>query len=104
MKHTAPLITAITLALSLAHAETIDANAFHSKLTRDATPLPNSGQIQMSYANVAEKILPSVVTIFSSAPMKTPTADKIPPQLRPFFYRFFGVPNEDFGMDENDEP
>ncbi len=104
MKHTAPIITAITLAFSLAHAETIDANAFHSKLTRDTTPLPNGGQVQMSYANVAEKILPSVVTIFSSAPMKTPTADKIPPQLRPFFYRFFGVPNEGFGMDENDEP
>lgn len=104
MKHTAPIVTAITLALSLARAEQIDANAFNSKLTKDAAPLPNGGQIQMSYANVAEKILPSVVTIFSSAPMKAPTADKIPPQLRPFFYRFFGVPDEDFGMDENDEP
>jgi len=103
MKHTAPIVTAITLALSLARAEQIDSNAFNSKLTKDAAPLPNGGQIQMSYANVAEKILPSVVTIFSSAPVKTPTADKIPPQLRPFFYRFFGVPDEDFGMDENDE-
>lgn len=104
MKHTAPIVTALTLAFSLVRAEQIDANAFNSKLTKDASPLPNGGQIQMSYANVAEKILPSVVTIFSSAPMKTPTADKIPPQLRPFFYRFFGVPDEDFGMDENDEP
>lgn len=104
MKHTAPIVIAITLALSLARAEQIDSNAFKSKLTKDAAPLPNGGQIQMSYSNVAEKILPSVVTIFSSAPMKTPTADKIPPQLRPFFYRFFGVPSEDFGMDENDEP
>ncbi|MBK8038705.1 MAG: Do family serine endopeptidase [Verrucomicrobiaceae bacterium] len=104
MKHTAPIVTAITLALSLARAEQIDSNAFNSKLTKDAAPLPNGGQIQMSYANVAEKILPSVVTIFSSAPIKAPTADKIPPQLRPFFYRFFGVPDEDFGMDENDEP
>jgi serine protease Do len=104
MKHTAPIVTALTLAISLVRAEQIDANAFNSKLTKDAAPLPNGGQIQMSYANVAEKILPSVVTIFSSAPMKAPTADKIPPQLRPFFYRFFGVPDEDFGMDENDEP
>ena len=52
MKHTAPIVTAITLALSLARAEQIDSNAFNSKLTKDAAPLPNGGQIHMSYANV----------------------------------------------------
>ncbi len=76
-----------------------DLPAFQAGLARDTTPLPNGGQMQMSYAPVVEKILPSVVTIHSSAPVKTPEVDEIPPQLRPFFYRFFGAP-EDFGTDE----
>lgn len=75
---------------------------FQAKISKDTTPLPNNGQLQMSYASVVEKILPSVVTIYSSAPIKTPEVDQIPPQLRPFFYRFFGAP-EDFGMDENEQ-
>lgn len=104
MKITFPILATLTLACSLAGAETHDSKAFQSKLTRDAAPLPNGGQIQMSYANVAEKILPSVVTIFSSAPMKEPTVDRIPPQLRPFFYRFFGVPPDEFGQGQDDEP
>jgi len=65
---------------------------FQAKIVKDASPLPNGGQLQMSYATVVEKILPSVVTIHSSAPIKTPEIDQIPPQLRPFFYRFFGAP------------
>ncbi|MBL9130995.1 MAG: trypsin-like peptidase domain-containing protein, partial [Verrucomicrobiaceae bacterium] len=76
------------------------APALESKLVKDATPLPNGGQLQMSYATVADKILPSVVTIFSSSPVKSPTADRIPPQLREHFYRFFGLP-EDFGGGES---
>lgn len=75
---------------------------FQAKISKDTTPLPNNGQLQMSYASVVEKVLPSVVTIYSSAPIKTPEVDQIPPQLRPFFYRFFGAP-EDFGMDEEEE-
>jgi serine protease Do len=57
----------------------------------------------MSYASVVDKILPSVVTIYSSTPVKTPDVDEIPPQLRPFFYRFFGMP-EGFGDDEEPAP
>ena len=81
---------------------------FSQKLTRDAAPLPNGGQMMMSYANVAEKILPSVVTIFnySSAPSREMTADRIPPQMREHLFRyFFGVPGapDDFGMEEEEE-
>ncbi|WP_395738879.1 Do family serine endopeptidase [Prosthecobacter sp.] len=76
---------------------------FASKILKDPSPLPNSGQVLMSYANVVDKILPSVVTIYSSAPIKAPGVEQIPPQLRPFFYRFFGGP-DGFGMNEDDEP
>lgn len=80
---------------------------FDSKIIKDTSPLPNGGQLQMSYATVVDKILPSVVTITSSTPIKAPGVDQIPPQLRPFFYRFFGVPGgqDGFGgMNEDDEP
>lgn len=73
---------------------------FHSRLVTDAAPLPNGGQLQMSYATVVDKILPSVVTIFAygGKAEEEPKIEDIPPQLRPFFYRFFGedgVPQED---------
>ncbi len=84
---------------------------FAAKIIKDGSPLPNNGQLQMSYATVVEKILPSVVTIHSSTPIKAPDVDQIPPQLRPFFYRFFGAPGgsggtDPFGgdMNEDDEP
>jgi serine protease Do len=80
----------------------VNSSDFQAKLAKDASPLPNQGQLQMSYATVVEKILPSVVTIYSSAPIKTPEVDQIPPQLRPFFYRFFGAP-EDFGNEGDEE-
>jgi Do/DeqQ family serine protease len=78
---------------------------FTAKILKDPSPLPNNGQLQMSYASVVDKILPSVVTIYSSTPIKTPGVDQIPPQLRPFFYRFFGAPDgSGGGMNEDDEP
>jgi len=83
----------------------LDAGQFHSRLVTDDTPLPNAGQLQMSYATVVEKILPSVVTIFAyggkSEAEETPKIEDIPPQLRPFFYRFFG---EDGAPEEPDTP
>ncbi len=83
---------------------------FSAKILRDSSTLANNGQLQMSYATVVDKILPSVVTIHSSTPIKAPDVDQIPPQLRPFFYRFFGAPGgpggqDPFGdMNEDDEP
>ena len=81
-----------------APAPKLAASDFNSRLLTDATPLPAGGQLQMSYATVVEKILPSVVTIFAYGGKgeEEPQIDDIPPQLRPFFYRFFGedgVPN-----------
>lgn len=80
-----------------------DVAAFNAKITKDNSPLPNNGQLQMSYAPVVDKILPSVVTIYSSAPIKTPQVDEIPPQLRPFFYRFFGAPGGPGAEEGEDE-
>lgn len=86
----------------------VDSADFHAKITKDNSPLPNGGQLQMSYSTVVDKILPSVVTIYSSAPIKTPQVDEIPPQLRPFFYRFFGAPggggSNPFEEDEDQLP
>lgn len=72
----------------------LTAAEFQSRLTRDDAPLPEGGQLKMSYAGVVEKILPSVVTIFSKGggQPEIPDVEDIPPQLRPFFYHFFGVP------------
>jgi serine protease Do len=78
-------------------APKIDPAQFTAKLQRDDTEIPNAGQLHMTYAPVVEKILPSVVTIFSSGSSSetTPDMEDIPPQLRPFFYRFFGNPFEE---------
>ena len=71
-----------------------------SLLKRDDSPLPAGGQLQMSYADVVEEILPSVVTIFPSSPAKgahdfdPEDLEQIPPSMRPFFYRYFGIPEE----------
>ncbi|MBB5038043.1 Do family serine endopeptidase [Prosthecobacter dejongeii] len=74
------------------------ASEFHARLLKDDAALPAGGQLQMSYATVVEKILPSVVTIFAyggKSDSETPKLEDIPPQLRPFFDRFF---------DENGNP
>ncbi|MEN3940590.1 Do family serine endopeptidase [Prosthecobacter sp. SYSU 5D2] len=80
------------------------ASEFKSRLLTDTAPLPEGGQLQMSYATVVEKILPSVVTIFAYGGKgeEQPNIEDVPPQLRPFFYRFFG---EDGVPDtEDDQP
>ena len=74
---------------------------FESQLKRDNSLLPKGGQLQMSYADVVERVLPSVVTIFSSAPMEVPDAQDIPPNLRPYFYRFFGIPEDEVDQFED---
>mgnify|MGYP003668623726 CR=1 FL=1 len=74
---------------------------FESQLKRDNSLLPKGGQLQMSYADVVERVLPSVVTIFSSAPMEVPDAQDIPPNLRPYFYRFFGIPDDEVDQFED---
>lgn len=103
-----PLVLAAltTLGASVALAKdapSVNPVEFASQLQMDSTPLPGGGQLQMSYASVVDKVLPSVVTIFSSAPMETPEMDDIPRQLRPFFYRFFGIPEEELDELEDED-
>lgn len=111
MKH--PSILRITIALTalfsagLTHGDDkskITIEEFRAKLKRDETPLPYSSQMQISYADVVDKVLPGVVTITSSGKVKSrmiEDMDQIPPQLQPFFRRFFGLP---FDEDEDLDP
>lgn len=70
----------------------LSAADFQSRLTKDQSPLPAGGQLQMSYAGVVDKILPSVVTVFSygkeAGPGDVPDIEDIPPQMRPFYDYF----------------
>lgn len=100
----------LTLSLGVAQAEVpapvetkIAVADFHSRLLTDKEPLPNNGQLQMSYANVVDKILPSVVTIFAYGGKneEQPQMQDIPPQLRPFFDRFF---DEEGGQAPQQQP
>jgi len=77
----------------------IKSEEFVAKLIKDAAPLPAGGTMPMSYATVVDKVLPSVVTISvaSNAPTRDPEVgmDNIPPQLQPFFRRYFGIPDDE---------
>lgn len=95
-------ILALALAIPFAGAQDdaarIAPEEFNAKLSRDDSPLPDGGQLKMSYADVVDKILPSVVTIFSKGgKAEAPDLNEIPPQLRPFYYHFFGIPDPDEG-------
>ena len=88
----------------------ITVDEFRAKLKKDETPLPANGQLQMSYASVVDKILPSVVTITASGKPKRDMEQfggggQIPPGMEPFFRRWFGLPDEDGGnpFDNEDE-
>lgn len=74
---------------------------FHSRLLRDESGLPNGGQLQMSYATVVDKVLPSVVTIFAygGKSADTPNIEDIPPQLRPYFRRYLEEQGQGGGED-----
>jgi serine protease Do len=81
-----------------APATKITAEEFHSRLLRDESPLPSAGQLQMSYANVVDKILPSVVTVFSYGEKAgrggqghpgMPDLDRLPPMFREQFEEWF---------------
>ncbi len=80
-----------------------------SRLKRDTSPLPESGRVPISYADVVEKILPSVVTIFPSSPVggmdfSEEDLQQIPPQFRDFFYRHFGLPRESDPFERRGDP
>lgn len=105
MKKTSLLNTAVLIAGlaagGLAHGvepPKLTIEQFRAKLKKDDSPLPAGGQMQMSYAGVVEKILPSVVTITSSGQPKGrggfPNMDQVPPGMEEFFRRWFGVPGD----------
>ena len=105
MKKTSLLNTAVLIAGlaagGLAHGvepPKLTIEQFRAKLKKDDSPLPAGGQMQMSYAGVVEKILPSVVTITSSGQPKGrggfPNMDQVPPGMEDFFRRWFGAPED----------
>jgi len=72
---------------------------FTAKITRDTAEIKNAGQIVMSYADVVQRILPSVVSInsYSKKPQRMggmggmnedEMLQQMPPQLRKFFEEF----------------
>ena len=72
-----------------------DVAAFEAKITRDSTEVRNAGQMMTGYADVVQKILPSVVSIGTYS-KKVPKhgggfnfgeddLDQLPPGLRQFF-------------------
>ena len=68
----------------------------------DAAPLPEGGG-RYSFAPVVEKVSPSVVTIATSK-LQRRNANKNPYFNDPMFRRYFGLPDEDNGDEENARP
>ncbi|MDB6074277.1 MAG: Serine protease Do [Verrucomicrobiaceae bacterium] len=89
-------------------ASKITPEEFRAKLKKDEAPLPSGGQMAMSYANVAEKILPTVVRITTYGTVKSGGfggfggggQGNVPPEeMRDFLRKYFGLPE---GGDGND--
>jgi serine protease Do len=79
-------------------AAKISSEEFHSRLRKDDSALPAGGQLQMSYAGVVDKILPSVVTVFSYGEragramregQEMPDLDGLPPMFREYLWEWF---------------
>lgn len=91
----------------------LTAEEFHTRLTKDPTPLPAGGQLQMSYAGVVDKILPSVVTVFSYGEKagslmqghgQMPDLDRLPPMFREYFEEWFRQQQEGGGGEAPQRP
>lgn len=76
---------------SKAPAVQLSPEQFQNLLRKDMAPPARRGQLQMSYANVVDKILPSVVTVFSYGEragramrggQEMPDLDQLPPMFR----------------------
>lgn len=96
-----------------APAVQLSSEAFQNLLRKDKAPLPAGGQLQMSYANVVDKILPSVVTVFSYGEragramrggQDMPDLDQLPPMFREYFREWFRQQQEDGQEDESPKP
>ena len=130
--NTKTIINTASLALLLAGGFSVQSPAeapaaklkpeeFRAKLKKDDAPLPSGGQVFMSYASVAEKVLPSVVRITAYGASKENALGfggrgngGVPPEMRDFLRRYFGLPEgsegdggDQFGgggSDEDDQP
>ncbi|WP_038171187.1 hypothetical protein, partial [Verrucomicrobium sp. BvORR106] len=51
---------------------TMTSSDFANKVTRDSAPIANAGQLTLSYADVVQRILPSVVSISAYSKKGTP--------------------------------
>ncbi len=90
----------------------LSSEEFKNRLQKDLAPLPGGGQLQMSYANVVDKILPSVVTVFSygeragramrGGGQDMPDLDQMPPMFREYFREWFRQQQEE--EEENPRP
>ncbi|MEZ0386667.1 MAG: Do family serine endopeptidase, partial [Verrucomicrobium sp.] len=112
-------VTAMVMAQETKPAETKEAAApapsfkmtsadFAEKVTRDSAPIANAGQLTLRYADVVQRILPSVVSIstYSKKPgagrgmpeMNEDDLEQLPPMFREFFKDWMerrgGQPNE----------
>lgn len=60
------------------------------RVTIDRSPIENGGAIALSYADVVEKVTPSVVSVFSTKAVQLAEGGDMGPFDDPFFRRFFG--------------
>ncbi len=72
--------------------ETISYDNLSKKLTVDKAPLKDSAPHASSYADALEKVMPAVVTIFSTKEVQVQT--RSPMFDDPMFRRFFGIPED----------
>ncbi len=105
MKMTRPILaTSIALLTALApFATAAEAPKPDGKLPEiklDATPLPE-GVGRYTFAPIVEKVSPSVVTIATS---KLQKRNRNPYFNDPMFRRYFGLPDEDSGDEDNAKP
>lgn len=90
-----PLLTSI-------HGQEVKFEDLKKKLKIDsAAPPAEATAVVSSYADALEKVMPAVVTVYSTKEIKA----NLPKQRfdDPMFRRFFGIP-EDFEFDEKDLP
>jgi len=91
---------------------TVEKADLRSKMKLDSAPLPGGGQMQMSYAGVVDKILPSVVRVTPSVRMGGGQLGMggghggrdMEEMQREFLRRFCGGVPEGFGSDEEESP
>lgn len=106
------LLTLPVYCILQAEQPKLQADEFRAKLKQDTTALPAGGQLQLSYAPVVEKVLPTVVRVTTysnrgSHNLLGGGRNQDPMDLMREWYRQFGmpVPEDDprFGPDDDED-